>query len=145
MRVLLDTCVISELASRHPNPHVVAFVDSLDEQLIYLSVITIGEIKRGIEKLPPPPRQQALQEWLMDDLLVRFQDRLMPLDAGVMLAWGELVASLEQHGRRLPAMDSLIAATAVHGQLALVTRNVQDFAGTGLTILNPWDDPSVSR
>lgn len=139
MRVLLDTCVISELVATHPDPGVVEWVDGIDEERLFLSVITIGEIKKGIEKLADSERKHALAEWLEGDLLVRFADRILPIDTGVMLAWGELTADLERQGRRMPAIDSLIAATALQGKLSLVTRNEGDFANSGVDILNPWE------
>ena len=138
MRYLLDTCVISELVARQPNPRVVAWVDAVEESRLYLSVVTIGEIRRGIAKLPDSPRKERLNRWLEEDLLLRFSGRIVPIDVGVMLTWGELVARLERTGRVLPAMDSLVAAIALHGEFTLVTRNVRDFEGTGVQIVNPW-------
>ena len=138
MRFLLDTCVISELVARQPDPDVVRWVDSIDEERLYLSVITVGEIKKGIEKLPDSRRKSELAEWLEADLLIRFQDRILPIDTGVMLAWGELAADLEKQGRTMPAIDSLIAATALRGKLSLVTRNEDDFANCGVAVVNPW-------
>jgi len=138
MNYLLDTCVISELIARKPNPRVVAWVDSVDESRLYLSVIAIGEIRKGIEKLTNAERRAELREWLDNELLVRFAGRIVALDVGVMLRWGELVGSLERAGQMMPAMDSLIAATALHGGLGLVTRNEEDFQHAGVTIVNPW-------
>ena len=138
MRFLLDTCVISELVARQPDPGVVRWVDSIDETGLFLSSITIGEIKRGIEKLDATNRQRALSEWLEDELLVRFKDRVLPIDTAVMLAWGKLVADLEKRGRPMPAIDSLLAATALQGGLTLVTRNESDFVHCGVVVVNPW-------
>ena len=138
MNYLLDTCVLSDLASRTPNARVVQWMDGIEEARFYLSVIAIGEIRKGIEKLPPSPRRTALLAWLEDQLLVRFGDRLLPIDTATMLRWGELTGGLEQQGRPLPAIDSLLAATALHHGLCLVTRNEADFRGTGVTIVNPW-------
>jgi len=138
MRFLLDTCVISELVARRPAPGVVEWIDETGEERIYLSVITIGEIKKGIEKLPDSRRRRELSEWLEDQLLVRFRDRVLPIDTEVMLAWGELTASLEKQGKKMPAIDSLIAAIALHGKLNLVTRNEGDFKHVGVPVTNPW-------
>jgi predicted nucleic acid-binding protein len=138
MRFLLDTCVISELVARQPDPAVIQWVDSIDEERLHLSVITIGEIKKGIEKLSDSKRKSALAEWLEDDLLVRFEDRILAIDTSVMLVWGELAADLEKQGRRMPAIDSLIAATALQGRLSLVTRNEGDFANSPVAVINPW-------
>lgn len=139
MRFLLDTCVVSELVARQPDPGVVQWVDSVDEERLYLSVITIGEIKKGIERLAESERKRMLSGWLDDDLLIRFQDRILPIDTGVMLLWGKLTADLETRGRKMPAIDSLLAAIALEGGFHLVTRNEDDFAHSGVKIINPWD------
>lgn len=139
MTFLLDTCVISELVARQPNPHVVQWVDSIDEDKLFLCALTIGEIKRGIEKLADSSRKSALAEWLEGDLLIRFTDRILPIDIPVMLVWGQLTAGLEKQGRRMPAIDSLIAATCLQGRLDLVTRNESDFAHSGVAVINPWE------
>ena len=127
MKYLLDTCVISELVVKQPNPNVVEFVDSLDPDDSFLSVITIGEISKGIEKLSKSKRKQELQAWLKGDLLIRFDGKIISLDANILVEWGILTARLEATGRTMPALDSLIAATALARQLILVTRNVSDF------------------
>jgi predicted nucleic acid-binding protein len=138
MKYLLDTNVIPELVARQPDPRVVQWLDSLDPNSIYLSVITIGELRKGIEKLPDSQRKETLSDWLSNDLLVRFSGRVLMLDVEVMLTWGALMGQLERQGRPLPAMDSLIAALARHHHCSLVTRNEGDFAATGITIVNPW-------
>jgi predicted nucleic acid-binding protein len=139
VRYLLDTCVISELVAREPDPGVVKWVDSVDEEKLFLSSITIGEIKKGIEKLVVSDRHEMLAEWLEDELLVRFKDKVLPIDTAVMLVWGKLVADLEKQGKPMPAIDSLLAATALRGGLTLVTRNEGDFAHCGITVVNPWE------
>jgi tRNA(fMet)-specific endonuclease VapC len=139
MRFLLDTCVISELVAKQPDPGVVRWVDSIDEERLYLSAVTIGEIKKGIERLSNSRRKSALSEWLEDDLLIRFEDKILPIDTPVMLVWGELAADLEKQGKKMPAIDSMIAAIALHGRLSLVTRNEDDFANSGVAIINPWE------
>ena len=102
-------------------------------------MITIGESKRGIEKLPDSRRKRELDRWLVEDLLVRFQDHLVAIDVEVMLTWGDLVAHLEAMGKPMPAVDSLIAASAAQRGYALVTRNVADFAHSGISVFNPWN------
>jgi tRNA(fMet)-specific endonuclease VapC len=138
VRYLLDTCVVSELAGRKPNEKVISWIDSMPESHLFLSVITIGELRKGIEKLPDSKRKETLLRWFQDELLVRFADRILPIDAEVMQIWGEVTAKLERMGRPMPAMDSLIVAVALHGNLSLVTRNVDDFKNSGVTLLNPW-------
>lgn len=138
MKVLLDTCVISELVSKQPNSKVVEFVDSLDPEDVYLSVITIGEIVKGIEKLSKSRRKTDLHNWLNDDLLVRFEGNILELDTETLIEWGALTSHLESAGRTMPAIDSLIAATALAKKMTLVTRNVSDFEETKVEIANPW-------
>jgi tRNA(fMet)-specific endonuclease VapC len=140
MSYLLDTCVLSELVAPRPIDGVVAWFESMQPIHLYISVVTLGEIKRGIEKLPAEARRkQVLRVWLEEDLLARFQGRILGLDAAVMLEWGRLVASVEQQGRTLPLLDSLMAAQALYHRHDLVTRNVKDFAGSGVHIFNPWE------
>jgi tRNA(fMet)-specific endonuclease VapC len=139
MKALLDTCVISELTTKQPNPKVVEYVDLLDPEDVYLSVITIGEIVKGIEKLSKSRRRQDLQAWLKDDLLVRFEGNIVALDTDVLIEWGALTARLESAGKTMPAIDSLIAATALAKKMTLVTRNVSDFEETDVEIVNPWE------
>jgi tRNA(fMet)-specific endonuclease VapC len=131
--------VISELVAKQPNPAVLHWVDSIDENMMFLSAITIGEIKRGIEKLPDSSRKSALEDWLESDLLIRFRDKILSIDAAVMLVWGQLAADLEKQGKPMPAVDSLIAATCLQGKLDLVTRNESDFVNSGVTVINPWE------
>jgi len=138
MNYLLDTCVISEFTKRQPDRSVVQWLADCDELSIYLSVLSIGEIQKGIQRLPDSPRKTDLTEWLETGLIRRFQGRLLILDTDVMLAWGSLVARLESAGQKMPAIDSLIAATALHYGLILATRNLSDFEPSGVKTLNPW-------
>jgi tRNA(fMet)-specific endonuclease VapC len=139
MNYLLDTNVISELVAKHPNRRVLEWIDALDANHVFLSVITIGELRKGIEKLPNSTRKDALDDWLTTDLVLRFSGRILPLDIDVMLTWGQLTGQLERIGRPLPAIDSLIAALALHHGYTLVTRNEADFKDTGITVINPWN------
>ena len=138
MTYLLDTCLISELVAKQPNQKVLDWVDAQFPETLYLSVITIGEIAKGICKLTPSKRKESLTTWLNETLPNRFEHRILTLDVSTMVLWGNLVGQLEQNGRPLPAMDSLIAAIALQHSLSLVTRNEKDFAGTGVAIINPW-------
>ena len=138
MNCILDTNVISEVVSARPNPEVIGWMDSVDPERVFLSVIAIGELKKRIEKLADSNRKLKLIEWLHDDLLVRFENQLLPIDQETMLVWGSLVARLEATGHPISAIDSLLAATALRFQYALVTRNVAHFEHTGVILLNPW-------
>ena len=138
MTYLLDTCLISELVAKQPNQKVLDWVDAQVPETLYLSVITIGEIAKGICKLTPSKRKESLTTWLNEILPNRFEHRILTLDVSTMVLWGNLICQLEQNGRPLPAMDSLIAAIALQHSLSLVTRNEKDFAGTGVVIVNPW-------
>lgn len=138
MSYLLDTCVISEFVAKQSSEKVVAWLGALDPEAVFLSTVTIGEIQKGIEKLPASRRKETLRTWLKDDLLVRFHDRLLPLGIGEMLAWGALMGRAEAKGKSLPLLDSLIAATALHHDLVVVTRDEDGFARSGVRLLNPW-------
>ncbi|WP_392481790.1 type II toxin-antitoxin system VapC family toxin [Nostoc sp. C110] len=138
MTYLLDTCLISELVAKQPNQQVLDWLDTQVPETLYLSVITIGEIAKGISKITASKRKESLTTWLNETLPNRFQQRILSIDVSTMVLWGNLVGKLEQNGRTLPVMDSLIAAIAIHNSLSLVTRNEKDFTGTGVVILNPW-------
>lgn len=141
MNYLLDTNVISELIARVPNPRVVTWVDQLDPESVYLSVITIGELRKGIEKLTPSRRKDELTTWLDHDLLRRFAGHIVTITTDIMLVWGELTGRLEREGKPIAGIDSLIAASALEGKYTLVTRNEADFQHTGVSIMNPWNVP----
>lgn len=102
MNYILDTNIVSELIAKQPNQKVIEWLKGIDTNNIFLSVITIGEIRKGIEKLPESQRKQNIQDWFENDLLIRFDGRILPLDLSVMLLWGELVGQLEKKGRKLP-------------------------------------------
>lgn len=138
MRYLLDTNVVSELVARRPQPRVVEWVDARDPDEMYLSVITIGELHRGIAKLPDSERRRKLEAWVRDELVPGFRDHILTLDVEAMRAWGTLCGVLDRAGKKLPALDSLIAALAIHHDCALVTRNESDFAVAELQVINPW-------
>jgi tRNA(fMet)-specific endonuclease VapC len=139
MSFLLDTCVISEALAKKPNPKVLGFVDDLDPEDVYLSAITIGELFKGIEKLSNSRRKNELRTWFNDELLVRYDSKVLSLDAETLMNWGTLIAHLELDGYTMPAIDSLITATALTHELVLVTRSVGDFEKTGVKIVNPWE------
>lgn len=139
MNYLLDTCVISELLKPRPSQKVVTWIDSIEEEKLYISVITVGEFEKGITKLPSSSKKDRISDWLNEDLLIRFKDRILGLDVNTLIKWGQMVANLENQGRKIPAVDSLITATVLQHDLCLVTRNIQDFQNCGIKILNPWE------
>ena len=138
MNYLLDTCVISELVAKQPNPKVIEWINRTEEARLFLSVITLGEIRKGIEKLAQSRRRTALEEWLTDQLVVRFGGRIVSIGLEVMLRWGQLTGYLENAGHPMSAMDSLIAATTLQGNFKLVTRNEDDFEYARVALFNPW-------
>ncbi len=133
---LVDTNVISELRRRDPDANVRAWFAQRPATELYLSVLTLGEIRKGVEALTDSGRRTVLREWLERELPVFFADRLLPIDAAVAHQWGQLLAKA---GRSLPAIDTLLAATALHHNLFLVTRNLKDFDGLPVQALNPWE------
>jgi toxin FitB len=136
---LVDTNVISEVAKPHPSPQVMAFLHETDEDRLFISVITLGELRRGVALKTGGRLKSALDAWLRGDLLERFSGRIVDITIPVADLWGELMADAKQRGIALHAMDGFLAATArVHNQ-TLVTRNVKDFAPFGLPLVNPWD------
>jgi predicted nucleic acid-binding protein len=135
---LLDTNVVSEWTKPRPNPGVVEWLGQVDEDEVFLSVVTFAELRHGIERLPVSTRRRQLDEWLRNELPLRFEARIVGVDGAIADEWGRLVAHREGRGRPIQAMDALIAATAqVHG-LTLVTRNTADFHPSVKSILNPW-------
>ena len=136
---LLDTNVVSEPNRPRPNPAVTAWLSQVDERRTFLSAMTLAETRKGIAKLGSDSRAARL-EILLTGLRHRFQGRILPLDEDVLDRWGRLAGAAEARGVRLPVIDALFAATALHHNLVLVTRNVRDMAGTGVALFNPWDD-----
>lgn len=139
MSYLLDTCVISELVKLKPNRNVVTWLRSCPEEETYLSTITIGEIQKGISKLTESKKKAELQRWLDNDLIRRFDRRIIGIDQDVAKRWGVLVAQSETTGRKIPVIDSLIAATGLVRNMVVVTRNTADIAVSGVITYNPWD------
>ncbi len=135
--ILLDTCVISEVARDNPDARVSGWFETVQEERLRLSVISVGEIQKGIEMLQPGARQDQLRAWL-EGLVDVFHDRILPIDEPVARRWGTIAASTQRIGRPRPPIDALLAATAIHHDLVLATRNVADFEGTGVRLVNPW-------
>lgn len=135
MSYLLDTNVLSELRRKTPNAGVVEWFSRRPASTLYLSVLTLGELRKGIEVLADTQRRMTLTDWLETDLPSFFTGRILAVDAQVADRWGKLIAAA---GRPLPAIDSLLGATAAQHGLSMVTRNERDFAALGLDVINPW-------
>jgi predicted nucleic acid-binding protein len=135
---LLGTNVISELIKPQPETNVTAWIEDTDESLLYLSVLTLGEIRRGVAALPQSRRRAILEAWLETDLRARFAERILTIDQEVADRWGLLTAAARSSGIVLPVIDSLLAATALEHNLTLVTRDVGQIPTTGVAVFNPW-------
>jgi len=138
LKYLLDTNIISEFISKQPNQKVLDFIKSLDEDDIYLCVITIGEIKFGIEKVKSETKKETLSNWLNNDLLERFKGRIVGIDTHIMLKWGEVNQYLQSMGKPMPIMDSLIASSCLAKNFVLITRNEKDFYSFDIEMVNPF-------
>ena len=141
MKYLLDTNIISEFISKKPNQKVLEYVNSIDENDIYLSVITIGEIRFGIQKLNKEHQSKKIEillKWLNNDLVQRFQDRIVEIDKEIMLKWGEINGELQKMGRTIPIMDSLIASSCLAKGFVLISRNTKDFYNFEMEMINPF-------
>ena len=136
---LLDTNVVSEIRRPQPEAKVLAWLDSIDPELLYLSVMTLGEIRTGIDRLPEGKQRSFLNNWFTSELLPWLAGRVLPVTDVIAERWGALDAKQRLQGRPLNTADGLIAATAAVYGLTMVTRNVDDFRGLGVTLLNPWD------
>jgi len=132
---LLDTNVLSELARARPSAKVVRWFSGVPSEALHVSVLTLGEIRAGVERLAPGARREELRLWLETELPGWFEERVLPVDTGVADRWGRLLAEAR---RSVPAIDGLLAATALHHGLRLVTRNVADFTLPGLEVVDPW-------
>lgn len=137
MAYLLDTNALSEILKKNPNKNVVAWFDQADEFEQFISVFSIGEIQKGISKLDASRHKNELQLWL-EQVIRRYEDRILPFALETAKSWGKLIADLERRGRILPLIDSLIAATALEHDLTIVTQNTVDFAHTKAGVLNIW-------
>ena len=136
---LLDTNCISEVVRLTPDPRVTAWIEAVEESLLYLSVLTMGEIRKGLAALPQGKRRSRLETWLEVELQARFSGRIMSIDAAVADRWGLLAASAKTKGNLLSTIDGLLAATAIHHNLTIVSRNVGDFRNTQVPVVNPWE------
>ncbi|MDA8169387.1 MAG: type II toxin-antitoxin system VapC family toxin [Nitrospiraceae bacterium] len=137
MSYLLDTNVLSETMRSRPNVQVDTWIKQVPEETLFVSVLTLGEIRRGIETLTDKKRKEKLRIWLDYEIPMWFEGRVLTVDLPIAERWGKLLAAI---GRPAPTVDSLLAATALHHELRLVTRNVKDFDYPGLEVINPWQN-----
>jgi len=138
MRWLLDTCVLSEFAKPSPDPRIVEWLRAQSDADLALSVLTIGEIEKGIHRLPESAKKRRLSDWLSTGIVRRFEDRILPIDIHVARQWALSQAQAEMKGRPVAAIGGLLAATALVHRLTLVTRDHSDMEATGVSLLNPW-------
>ncbi len=139
MRYLLDTCVLSELVKREPDSHVLRWLAARNAHELFISAMTWGELQRGVSRLPRSKRRSELTRWL-EQLKIGFESRILAFDQAVAEAWAQMTAQAETQGKPMAAFDSIIAATARANECKLVTRNVRDFAHSGVEAINPWRD-----
>lgn len=139
MKFLLDTNVLSEPLRPEPDPGVIGWLDAMDEDRLFISVILIAELSHGISLLPSGRKRQRLEDWLNQDLRDRFAERIIDIDRETAAIWGEVMAKARNTGRVLSPMDGFLAATALRNSLILVSRNEKDFTHTGVKLLNPWN------
>ena len=139
MKVLLDTCVLSEIRTPHGDPRVRGCVEAIPDENLFLSAISIGEITKGIHLLPPGRKRLSLERWLAT-LDQYYASRILPADSQVARLWGEITASSQRRGKMIPALDGLIGATALCHGLRVMSRNVEHFREVGVVLINPWEE-----
>lgn len=140
MNCLIDTCVVSELTKKKPDQQAVRWISSIDESKLFISVLTIGELHKGIEKLPSGKKREQLLQWVNEDLQERFSGRIVAFDLQCATTWGKMQAKAEAAGRALPVIDGMIAATALAHHFAVATRNISDMEASGAVLINPWSN-----
>jgi predicted nucleic acid-binding protein len=138
MSWLLDTCVLSEATRPKPHSGLTEFLKTNDSGLMFLSTLTLGELWKGVTRLPVSKKRSKLEEWLQNEIATEFRGRILPIDDAVSRRWGELQAKAELKGTPLPVIDSLLAATCLIKNLVVVTRNIDHFLSSGARVLNPW-------
>ncbi|MBL8233395.1 MAG: type II toxin-antitoxin system VapC family toxin [Bryobacterales bacterium] len=142
---LVDTNVISEFVKPQPDSRVIQWLDAVDSQLLFASVVTFGEIRLGIEDLPPGKRRSQLERWVEHGLPDWFEENLLPVNKHIAFQWARLTIQAKRKGVAVTTADGLIAATAIAHDLTIVTRNVKDFAVLTVPILNPWENADVQQ
>lgn len=142
MKYLLDTCVVSELSKKKPLKNLIFWIKQKDESDLYLSVLTIGELQKGITKLSESKKKRSLIHWVESDLLKRFENRILAITDSVARKWGDIQGKAEQEGKKMPVIDSLIAATGLVYDLQIITRNTVNMEFSGVNLFNPWNSKS---
>ena len=140
MNYLVDTCVISEVVRKRPAPEVVSWLAAQDEDHLFISALSLGELHKGTARLADSRRRRTLQAWMEGDLQRRFSGRIIPVDPGVAARWGRISGAAERAGRVIPVIDGLLAATALENGLTLVTRDTSHMEPAGVDLFNPWEE-----
>ena len=138
MSFLIDTCVISELRKEKPRPSVLAWFDSVDEEELFISALTVGEIEYGISILDDGRKKTSIMEWF-ENVKFEFRAQILDISPEIASRWGSIRASLKEKGRSISVVDGLIAATSIDKDFLMVTRNVDDFRNSGVKLFNPWE------
>lgn len=138
MKYLLDTCVISEIVKKEPNKNVLAWLAAQDEESLFLSILTFGELQKGVTKAADQTRKARLEAWIEEDLKKRFDGRVIPIDLKVVTAWGSIQGAAELAGKAMPTIDGLIAVSGLAYNCIVVTRNLSDMEQSTVELLNPW-------
>ena len=139
MSFLLDTCYLYEFIKKQPSQKVVYWSEQQQEHTLYISVLTLGEIQQGITQMIRSKRKTALEKWLDEALLPRFEGRILDISRDVAITWGQVQGEARRQGGPLAVIDSLIAATALTHNLTIATQNVANMQGSGVTLVNPWE------
>lgn len=139
MKYLLDTCIISELTKKNPNSNVINWMNSVDMNDIFISVLTLGEIIKGILRLKDQKKRDRLSHWFYSEVLAKFKNNIIDIDNEIAVKWGEIDAKSELSGRKIPVIDGLIAASAMVNNLTVVTRNTKDIEKSECRCLNHWE------
>lgn len=145
MSYVLDTCVLSELIKKSPEPRLLHWIQTQPEERLYLSVLTLGELQKGVAKLRDSKRKRSLQRWLAEDIQERFKGRLASVTPEVALLWGQIQGQAERRGMKMPVLDGLIAATTLSLGAALVTRDIKGAKASGVEIVNPWKPSEIQK
>lgn len=140
MKYLLNTCLISELTKKTPNENVVDWLNSINMEDIYISVLTLGKILKGVSKLTDSKKKDRINSWFQTSVIEKFKNNIVNINDDIAIKWGLIEAESETAGQKIPVIDGLIAASALVHDLIVVTRNITDIEKSGCKILNPWQE-----